>query len=121
MTEEIIIDGVNVAGCDAYKDKHCMDKTSIMFCNLNICSNFPNCYYKQLKRLEQENERLKKELDLQQKINLKQQDITRDYWEALEEIGKIAGGAIDIITENDELLNYIGCIYNKIDEVLKKD
>lgn len=60
MTEEIIIDGVNVAGCNAYKDKHCKDKTSIIFCDTNLCSNFPNCYYKQLKRLEQENEKLKK-------------------------------------------------------------
>lgn len=59
MSEEIIIDGVNVAECDAYKDKHCMDKTSIMFCNLNTCSNFPNCYYKQFKRLQAENKELK--------------------------------------------------------------
>lgn len=55
MTEEIIVDGVDVAGCGAYKDKHCKDKTSIMFCDTNLCSNYPYCYYKQLKRLEQEN------------------------------------------------------------------
>lgn len=54
-----IIDGIDVAECDAYKDKHCMDKTSIMFCNLNLCSNFPNCYYKQLKRMQAENKKLK--------------------------------------------------------------
>ena len=61
MTENkpIIIDGVDVSGCEAYKDEHCKDKTSIMFCNTNLCSNFPNCYYKQLKRKEQECERLR--------------------------------------------------------------
>jgi chromosome segregation ATPase len=58
MTEEIIIDGVNVAECGAYKDKHCKDKTSIIFCDTNLCSNYPYCYYKQLKRLEQENKEL---------------------------------------------------------------
>ena len=57
--KEIIIDGVNVAECGAYKDSHCIDKTSIMFCDTNLCSNYPYCYYKQLKRLEQENEALK--------------------------------------------------------------
>lgn len=36
--------------------------------------------------LKQENERLKVELKSQQMINLKQQDIALDYWNALEEI-----------------------------------
>ena len=55
MTDkQIIIDGVDVAGCGAYKDKHCKDKTSIMFCDTNLCSNYPYCDYKQLKRKEKE-------------------------------------------------------------------
>lgn len=55
MTDkQIIIDDIDVSGCEAYKDEHCKDKTSIMFCNTNLCSNFPNCYYKQLKAKEQE-------------------------------------------------------------------
>lgn len=57
MTEEIIIDGVNVAEC-CYKDG--------VICRLNLpcgmeCCDNPNCYYKQLKRLEQENKELKEE------------------------------------------------------------
>ena len=53
--KEIIIDGVNVAGCEyfAKQNEHsCLEE------NEN-CKNISNCYYKQLKRLEQENKELK--------------------------------------------------------------
>lgn len=57
MTEEeiIIIDGVNVAGCCK-----CYNVEQKILCGASgICANNPNCYYKQLKRLEQENKELK--------------------------------------------------------------
>lgn len=55
MTEEIIIDGVNVAGCCK-----CYNVEQKILCGASgICANNPNCYYKQLKRLEQENKALK--------------------------------------------------------------
>ena len=50
--EEIIIDGVNVAGCEQrFGDNKCalLDQ---YFCEDS------DCYYKQLKRLEQENKEL---------------------------------------------------------------
>ena len=62
--KEIIIDGVNVAGCNSYKEGHCLDKTAILLCDTNKCSNYKDCYYKQLKRLEQENEELKNRLQI---------------------------------------------------------
>ena len=66
MTEEIIIDGVDVAGCDG------LNKNSLPLkqCDLlqfktkdggiagRWCTDHSNCYYKQLKRLEQENKSL---------------------------------------------------------------
>ena len=67
--DKVIINGVDVSKCNAYKDKHCLDKTSIMFTEYNLCSNFSDCYFKQLKRLEQENENLKFELKSEQKDN----------------------------------------------------
>ena len=52
MTEEIIIDGVNVAGCKNY----CVVlKDMCAFGGTKRCSQIHNCYYKQLKHLEQEN------------------------------------------------------------------
>ena len=43
-----------------------------------------------------------------------------DYRSALEEIREIASDALDIIVENDELLCYVGDIYNKINEALNE-
>lgn len=69
MSEEIIIDGVNVAGCkycDVIKydypteglDVECYaDYQNEMVAN---CKGKTTCYFKQLKRLEKENEELKK-------------------------------------------------------------
>lgn len=68
MTDkEIIIDGVNVAGCGYFceTDKECSicgmgTSGEDTFCR--YCKDNPSCYYKQLKRLEQENAELKAEL-----------------------------------------------------------
>jgi hypothetical protein len=74
MTEEIIIDGINVAGCEfavkPINDNrikcHCV-KGLLQIAKMHeqpesvksgLCENNPNCYYKQLKRLEQENKEL---------------------------------------------------------------
>ena len=64
MDKEIIIDGVNVAGCVQLVEE------PFYPCGLGgECKGWENCYYKQLKRLEQEiaelkaeNEKLKEEL-----------------------------------------------------------
>lgn len=63
MTKEIIIDGVNVAGCE-YLNKVVNEEP---YCNMDeehlyTCSSDENCYFKQLKRLEQENAELKQTL-----------------------------------------------------------
>lgn len=69
MTEEIIIDGVDVAGCISFDKNNghnicCYDDTredKIPFAN--FCVENKNCYYKQFKRLEQENKELKKQIE----------------------------------------------------------
>ena len=67
MTEEIIIDGVNVAGCEFYQIEANELYPKAQYCGSmrnTFCENEPDCYYKQLKRLEQENKRLKKDVQL---------------------------------------------------------
>lgn len=74
MTEEIIIDGVNVAGCKNYV--HIEEKRYKPECNCSLttvergyyCDTYAtsvceeeDCDYKQIKRLEQENKELKEE------------------------------------------------------------
>ena len=53
MTEEIIIDGIDVSGCEYY---HKVDSICDNENNHNVgCGQYDTCTYKQLKRLEQEN------------------------------------------------------------------
>lgn len=59
MTEEIIIDGVNVAGCEYYfESTKTVDTCKWFGCKCNSVST-DECKYKQLQRLEQENKALK--------------------------------------------------------------
>ena len=62
MVKEIMINGVNVAGCEYF------DNPTLGYCKIgllandgtHICECEPDCYFKQLQRKEQECERLKK-------------------------------------------------------------
>lgn len=68
MTDkEIIIHGVNVAECEFYELCGCIDDNH----ELNECKDNPNCYYKQLKRLEFENKLLKADYEASEQENKK--------------------------------------------------
>lgn len=74
MDKEIIIDGVNVAGCGYFCeiDKECSicgmgTDGEDTFCR--YCKDNSNCYYKQLQQLKAENERLKEEIKKYERIN----------------------------------------------------
>ena len=68
MTDkQIIIDGIDVSGCEFYHkdDRTCREvngKYDTDICDFDKCEN-SKCYYKQLKRKEQECERLRKTFD----------------------------------------------------------
>lgn len=67
MTKEIIIDGVNVAGCNFRLEREDKQKCECThatgFGVICDCENWHNCYFKQLKRLEQERDELKQVKD----------------------------------------------------------
>lgn len=79
MTDkEIIIDGVDVSECEKLGETidgiTCGLGKRIRFANEiitkhNLCKNNPNCYYKQLKRKEQECEELKEHLNQAQYLS----------------------------------------------------
>ena len=92
MTEPIIID---VTKCKFYKNSEHIYN----LCGYLKCENNPDCYFKQLKRLEKENEELKKELDFKEKQSNdfmiksgemveKLNNLMTKYRQALEEIKK---------------------------------
>ena len=72
MTEEIIIDGVDVAGCRDYREVEYKEMAICMNYYNHLpkppketgwqyCAGNKNCYYKQHKRLEQENKELRQQ------------------------------------------------------------
>lgn len=63
MDKHTIIDGVDVAECEDYGYR---GKAGYWCHNYDEpCTDYPNCYYKQLKRKEQENETLASQLDFE--------------------------------------------------------
>ena len=142
MTEEIIIDGVNVAECEFYELCGCIDDNH----ELNQCKDNPNCYYKQLQRLKQENEKLSFQLKLAQADyeaseqendihHITRQKLLEDldraetsmmawkdesikYRKALEEIREMF---LNRVAWVGQLTNFEEEIYNKINEVLGND
>lgn len=124
--EEIIIDGVDVAGCEYMLNnkikgkQHCpvkampYAKETSCICRksidtpYNFCKHNPNCHYKQLKRLEQENARLK-ENDCEQCKHL---DLYIKYKQTLQEIKEIAERNIFLSPKLLEINGDIGQIQN---------
>lgn len=136
MTEEIIIDGINVAGCYwKCKDGDCAmyyadlsaDNNELEF-GFN-CEDNPDCYYKQLKRLEQENKELRQQYNCyacdtcqgkEDYRNMKRHcenaiKTVHAYRSALEEIKEFAEPIYEQIPD-DKVLRQI---LLKISEVLK--
>ena len=70
--KQIIIDDIDVSGCDFYIDSKNLEFNCKQTPQSYFCKNQPNCYYKQLKRKEQECDELKKEIK-------KQKEIAKEY------------------------------------------
>lgn len=92
MTEEIIIDGVDVSECvrqgETVAGITCGNGERIRLANEiitkhKLCKDNPNCYYKQLKRKEQECEELKKERDT---LSVTKNKLLGDLWVAEESL-----------------------------------
>lgn len=95
--KEIIIDGVDIKRCK-YLNKVVNEEP---YCNIDeehlyTCSSDENCYFKQLKRLEQENEKLKSEIidtnsvieDISINLGLKQIDSIYECFYAVKDLLK---------------------------------
>lgn len=121
MENEIIIDGVNVAGCEQLHsvNGHYEDKNSFI-CDEYIDGecNGHNCLYKQFQRLKQENEKLKiensnfdKQLYVNQEMFKNHNIRMQKFKQVLEEIKN------DIMTKSSVCTECIK-IAKRINEVL---
>ena len=141
MEEKIIIDGVNVAGCEYYKGK-CMGYTHYCKIGCKECTDIgiKLCPYKKIEifkanilRLEKENARLKEEIEIRDNLSekfrkeaLSWANIANEYQKdktklehALEEIRYIANQTIIDYTEiakNNEKLKALD-LRNRMSEI----
>ena len=96
--KEIYIDGVDVSGCVYFCDGYCNENDVSYKCNLDN----KNCYYKQLKRKEQECEEWQKEVERIQFIGsygiLDEVKKNKELEEQLDQLK----------AENDDLFEFIG-------------
>ena len=117
--KEVIIDGVNVAGCEFLRKCVIPDNEG---CKIDdsLCCDVGNCYFKQLQRAKEENARLKEENEnlgkqlchsFGEKVALERDRAV--YMQALEEIRGIAKEAPALDTELSLR------VLEVIDEVLK--
>lgn len=108
--EQIINDGVDVSKCKWHTNlkMDCLELPTQPF----KCANDTNCYFKQLKRKEQECEKLKEELKMNQKFvydsSVESTEFCKkleQYKQALDEIEKILdNGTKDTQTNNAKWL-----------------
>ena len=127
MTDkQIIIDGVDVSGCEfVFVGKDKKAKISCWCNKLNfICKDNPNCYYKQLDQLKAENEELKKQLTILDDETIVV-EITENQFEeyqklkqTLTEIKEIAKYELNNLTESAINGGRYVEILQKISEVL---
>lgn len=130
MTDKII-DGIDVSGCEFYIDnyKFSCDLSFINKENLCSCNEIDDCYYKQLKRLEfenklikadyeaseQENARLKEEIELFRNAHDTEQSRRRKFENCLDEIKEYCEKCKNCVETGDEVILYT--ILQKISEV----
>lgn len=131
--KEIIIDDVNVAECGYFCefDKECSicgmgTDGEDTFCK--YCKDNSNCYFKQLKRLEQENEKLKQQIDqwksafsLDTKMLEHTENAEEKYQQALEKIREMCTtyAKTESYIIDETFSEFLEIVFNKANEVLK--
>ena len=138
--KEIYIDGVDVSGCPHIEYEHKWwnmaghEQNSENVCHLYfdknadfeenfLCRDNPNCYYKQLKRLEQENKELLETLtkgcyqNLQHECRIWELKES-NYRSTLEEIRGYCEECKKYVETGDEVILYT--VIKKVNEVLNE-
>lgn len=115
--EQIIIDSVIVSGCE------CSSTTpSSVLCYMkgNKCNDNPNCYYKQLKRKEQEYERLVKDYFKQNEWLKQQAKECEELKKYLEETANILGLNTNATILGKNAIEYWAVLSSSSNDAIKK-
>lgn len=123
--EEVYIDGIDVAGCNFRLEREGKQKCECChatgFGVICDCENWHNCYYKQIKRLEQENKELKEVKEQLKKWNdenLKQQDDMQKWIDLAEEQRKNYRSALEEILESAKFAQCLPCGSGNLEDCL---
>lgn len=115
--EEIIIDGVDVRFCQYFNDKNKKCRTCSYVENIKYtsykCEDDKNCYYKQYRRLKEQNEKLTETCESLLKIQYALADSCKKYIDCLEEI-KAYCKSCEYGLQPQKIVNYI-------DEILESE
>ena len=105
MTDkEIIIDGVDVSECEFYTTmEDCVGIHDLCEQLDDYCSIKKDCYYKQLKRLEQENAELKAYMDVNEDFKTAWKELKAENERLKEKIIKLSEEKGHLIVENNTL------------------
>jgi predicted RNase H-like nuclease (RuvC/YqgF family) len=107
------VNGTIYHGCAIYEQVN-----ELGYSQDTLCEQNPDCYFKQLKRLQEENEELKKRCEeLDKMTGIFSARLAKKYKQALEEIRDIAKYSI---MHNSNLNSNYQIILQKINEVLKQ-
>ena len=125
MTDELIINGIDVNGCP-YNGGDLCSMSRHAYC---FCTNKPNCIYKRLKRKEQELKRVCKAFDIEYAIDeetnelygrcnklYKKEQECKELKQLLTEIKEIARWHTTS-TDSEDIQNDMKQILRKISEV----
>ena len=101
MTDKQIIEGIDVRECQHYGK--C---STYCYAVDEPCSDNPNCYYRQLTRAKEENEKLKNQI--------------KNEKQALQiDIDNLNQACLDLSQENDDLLNKLQAKKQECEELNK--
>lgn len=101
--EQIIIDGVDVSECEFYNPYYCGMYIDGYGDSEGVCSDYEDCYYKQLARKTQECEELKEKIeqakDFNDKVLYGKDELYKNWREQLDKTNQLK-------KENEELKEY---------------
>lgn len=101
VDKQIVINGIDVSGCECFyingshpERKECLNP----YCK-GLCKGNPNCYYKQLKRAENQI------VDFNKMVKTKEQECDRLKHDNDYEVGALEKTIDNLTAENEELKN----------------
>ena len=115
-------DGITCQDCtqDDPGFEACINRNNCIIKKLILRYDSISDFNQNMKEITKGNEQLKKQLEFSRTHKTVLDAKRIKYKQTLEAIKEIASDALNIIVENDELLNYVADIRDKIDEVLNE-